>query len=168
MVPIILSILFGTYYSQNYASIRFKILARGCYKPCTSEKLILPCMQVNQQTKNLSADSQVWVFAPNNTSYFMEFKIAITFKRSVHCASGPGLKTQPWYPMLLSNVNASTIPITTCSEPDSRGHGRSTPANARHTTRCMEHLRHRYREQELSEKATSLMLKSWRTKTNKS
>ena len=32
----------------------------------------------------------------------------------------------------------------------------------------MEHLRERYRDQELSEEATSLMLKSWREKTNKS
>ena len=30
------------------------------------------------------------------------------------------------------------------------------------------YLRERYREQELSEEATSLLLKSWRTKTNKS
>ena len=72
----------------------------------------------------------------------------------------PVWKTQPWYPMLLS--------MLVHSEPDSRGHGRSTPANTRHTASRMEHLRQRYREQELSEKATSLMLKSWRTKTNKS
>ena len=32
----------------------------------------------------------------------------------------------------------------------------------------MAYLRERYRDQELSEEATSLMLKSWRTKTNRS
>ena len=87
-----------------------------------------------------------------------------TVTTSSHCTSGPGLEDTALVPHV--TVNASTIPIS--SEPDSRGHGRSTPANTRHTASRMEHLRQRYREQELSEKATSLMLKSWRTKTNKS
>ena len=43
------------------------------------------------------------------------------------------------------------------------GHSESSPPASR-----VAYLRERYRDQELSEEATSLVLKSWRTKTNRS
>ena len=62
-------------------------------------------------------------------------------------------------------VNASSVP--TSDQASSRGHSSPHPACTRHTASRLEHLRQRYREQELSENATSLMLGSWRAKTNK-
>ena len=45
---------------------------------------------------------------------------------------------------------------------------RSTPVKAAASTSRMAYLRERYTSEHLSEEATSLMLKSWRSKTNKS
>ena len=78
-------------------------------------------------------------------------------------AGGPGLEDAT----LVSSVtiNASSMPPS--DQPRSRGHSSPNPASARHTASRLEHLGQRYREKELSENATSLMLKSWRAKTNR-
>ena len=71
----------------------------------------------------------------------------------------PVWKTQPWYPLLLSMLGQ-------CPHLINQG-----PEVIVHQTQpvldTQEHLRQRYREQELSENATSLMLKSWRARTNR-
>ena len=56
------------------------------------------------------------------------------------------------------------------SQIDTRQSGstRSTPIKAVASTSRMAYLQERYTSEHLSEEATSLMLKSWRSKTNKS
>ena len=72
----------------------------------------------------------------------------------------PVWKTQPWYPLLLQMLIA--IPCLRSDNAEQRSGG-SRPSASR-----MAYLRERYRDQDLSEEATSLMLRSWKTKTNKS
>ena len=62
-----------------------------------------------------------------------------------------------------ANVDCSTTPDQSQSG-DAEQRSTAFHSSASH----MEYLRERYRDKELSEEATSLMLKSWRTKTNRS
>ena len=76
----------------------------------------------------------------------------------------PVWKTQPWYPLYTSRY-AEGIPLSDQTPSDNAQSrlGESVPTASR-----VAYLRERYREHELSEEATSLLLKSWRTKTNRS
>ena len=82
---------------------------------------------------------------------------------SSHCAGGTCLEDTAMVPTSSADVDCSATP----------DHSRSGDAEQRSTVSLssasrMEYLRERYRDKELSEEATSLMLKSWRTKTNRS
>jgi len=83
---------------------------------------------------------------------------------SMHSTGGSRLEDTAM--VSLATVHADSAPLS--DQTEVRGHSSSTPASARHAASRMEHLRQRYREQKLSEEASSLMLKLWRAKTNKS
>ena len=81
--------------------------------------------------------------------------------------SPPGTSLEDSAMVLTPTVDGSGMPL-----PSQGGHGdHAQPGqstNDTNSTSRMEYLRKRYRDQELSEEATTLMLKSWREKTNKS
>ena len=75
----------------------------------------------------------------------------------------PVWKTQPWYPLLLQMLVAILhLLVHNQVRIASRSTG-SCPSDRR----VVYPQGQRYRDQKLSEEATSLMLKSWRTKTNR-
>ena len=76
----------------------------------------------------------------------------------------PVWKSQPWYPTLLLML----IDFPSVNNNRQSGDVQSGPICDAPTASRMAYLRERYRGQCLSEEATDLMLKSWRTKTNKS
>ena len=67
--------------------------------------------------------------------------------------------------VLTTSVN---VDCSTTSDQRQSGDAESRLTVSHPSAGRMEYLRERYRGQELSEEATSLMLKSWRTKTNRS
>ena len=74
--------------------------------------------------------------------------------------SPPGTSLEDSAMVPTPTVDGSGMPL-----PSQGGHpGQST--NDTNSTSLMEYLRKRYRDQELSEEATTLMIKSWRAKTN--
>ena len=79
------------------------------------------------------------------------------------CASGTCLEDTAMVSIATANVNCSSTSDLSRSGDAVQGSGGSRPSASR-----VAYLRERYRDQELSEEAASLMLKSWRTKTNKS
>ena len=81
----------------------------------------------------------------------------------MHCASGTSLEDTAMVPSAATHAGSSTTSDSTQSDSTEQGPNESNP-----TTSRVAYLRERYRSQELSDEATSLMLKSWRTKTNRS
>ena len=79
----------------------------------------------------------------------------------MHCPGGTSLEYSAMVATFSTNVSGGTVPDQTLSE--------SRSAGSRPTTSHVAYLRERYRDQGLTEEATSLTLKSrrtsWRTKT---
>ena len=81
-------------------------------------------------------------------------------RSDLHCTSGTSLEDTAMVPTTSANCDAMSYNPQPGN--DKQRSGGSNPS-----TSHVAYLRERYREQELSEEASSLMLKSWRTKTNK-
>ena len=80
-----------------------------------------------------------------------------------HYSGGTSLEDTTMVLTTSANVDCSTT-----SDQRQSGDAESRLTVSHPSAGRMEYLRERYRGQELSEEATSLMLKSWRTKTNRS
>ena len=80
-----------------------------------------------------------------------------------HCPGGTSLEDTAMVPPSTADANCSTT-----SDQSRSADAEQRSRGSRPSTSHVAYLRERYRGQELSEEATSLMLKSWRTKTNKS
>ena len=80
-----------------------------------------------------------------------------------HYSSGTSLEDAAMVPPVTANVNCSST-----SDQSRSDNAEQRPGGPRSSASRVAYLRERYRDQELSEEAASLMLKSWRTKTNKS
>ena len=80
-----------------------------------------------------------------------------------HCPGGTSLEDTAMLPPTTANASCNTTSDQSPSDIAEQRSGGPRPSTSR-----VAYLRERYRDQELSEEATSLMLKSWRTKTNKS
>ena len=80
-----------------------------------------------------------------------------------HYSGSTNLEDATLVPPVTANVNCSSTSDHSRSDNVEQRPGGPRPSASR-----MAYLRERYRDQELSEEATSLMLNSWRTKTNKS
>ena len=80
-----------------------------------------------------------------------------------HYSGGTSLEDTTMVPTTSANVDCSAT-----SDQRQSGDAKSRPAESHPSAGHMEYLRERYQGQELSEDATSLMLKPWRTKTNRS
>ena len=94
-----------------------------------------------------------------------------TDTEGMHCSGGTSVENTTMVPT--ASENASHIPVPyhtppTNAESGSTGSRPSTSRVAYLTYIYIYIYRERYQVQELSEEATSLMLKSWRTKTNRS
>ena len=82
---------------------------------------------------------------------------------SPDCSSGTSLEDTALVSTTPTDVNISSMPDQTQS-----GKAVQRSRGSHPSTSHVAYLRERYRDQELSEEAASLMLKSWHTKTNKS
>ena len=82
-----------------------------------------------------------------------------------HCASGTSLEDTAMIPTTSADANCNAMSYNPQSGNDEQRSGGFCPL-----TSHVAYFRERYREQELLEEATcnSLMLKFWRTKTNRS
>ena len=80
-----------------------------------------------------------------------------------HCLGGTSLEDTAMVPPTTADASCNTMSDQSPSDNAEQRSGGPRPSTSR-----VAYLRERYRDQELSEEATSLMLKSWRTKTNKS
>ena len=78
--------------------------------------------------------------------------------------TGTSLEGSAMVPSIVGNVDRPPSPARS----GSTGDAPLRPHNTNPPTSHVAYLREQYRSQELSEEATSLMLKSWRSKTNKS
>ena len=83
-----------------------------------------------------------------------------TERSDPHCSVGPSLEDTAMVSSATADVNCNTMSDHSCLGNAIQRSGGSRPSTSR-----VAHLRERYRDQELSEEAASLMLKSWRTKT---
>ena len=83
--------------------------------------------------------------------------------KGTDCASGTCLEDTAMASTATANVNCSST-----SDLSQTGDAVQRSGGSRPSASCVAYLRERYRDQELSEEAASLMLKSWCTKKNKS
>ena len=81
----------------------------------------------------------------------------------VHCSSGTSVEDTTMVP-----TSSAHAPCTSLSDQTQTDNIESEPSESIPPTSRVVYLRERYRDQERSEEATSLVLKSWRTKTNRS
>ena len=81
----------------------------------------------------------------------------------VHCSRGTSVEDTTMVPTSSAHAHCTSLSDQTQTDNVESGPSESIPPASR-----VAYLRERYRDQELSEEATSLMLKSWRTKTNRS
>ena len=81
----------------------------------------------------------------------------------VHCSRGTSVEDTTMVPTSSAHAHCTSLSDQTQTDNVESGPSESIPPASR-----VAYLRERYRDQELSEEATSLMFKSWRTKTNRS